>query len=422
MSLAVVGLNHKSCPLALREELHFAPSVLPDALRRMRERLGGAEVVILSTCNRVEVYASQSAPDLCKRIRTGLAEWHRVPEERFREHLYQHEDREAVGHLFRVASGLDSLVLGENQILGQVRDAFEAARKEGAVDKVLNALFQRAFAVAKEVKTNSTIAAGKVSVGSVAVDLAASIFGDLRDKSVLILGSGKMGELALKSLVSRGASRLLMANRSVEKARELAEQHGGEPLPLDALGQHLHRADIVIASTGAPHYILGPQDFEAALKRRARAPMFVIDIAVPRNVDPLVDGLDNVYLYAVDDLQEVAERNMEARRRELEICLAIVDRHVDKFWGWVQGLAAEPVIVSMSQELHAIRERELAKTLAALPDLSEKQREQVVYMSKRLVNAILQRPMVELKKEVEHHDPRLVQRIVKRLFGLGESA
>ncbi len=418
MSIAVVGLNHRTCPLALREELHFPAEALPDALRRMRERLDGAGVAILSTCNRVEVYAHQTAPDLCKRIRTGLGEWHKVPEARFRDHLYSYEDREAVGHLFRVASGLDSLVLGENQILGQVHDAFDAARAEGTSDKVLSALFQRAFAVAKEVRTRSGIAAGRISIGSVAVDLAASIFGELTGKTVMIVGAGKMGELTLKSLVSRGAGKLLMVNRNLEKAVELAEAHGGEPLSLEALPQALSRADIVITSTGASHYLLGPAHFEAALKQRGQAPVFVIDIAVPRNVDPSVNGVDNVYLYDVDDLKHVAEQNKEARRREVDLCMRIVDDHVDRFWGWVQGLVAEPMIISMAAELNAIRERELAKTLSALPDLTDAQREQVEYLSKRLVNAILQRPMTELKREVGHHDPGTVLHIVRRLFGI----
>lgn len=422
MSLAVVGLNHKSCPLALREQLHFPAEQQPAALARLHERLGDAGVVILSTCNRVEVYASQSAPELIKRVRRCLGEWHGVPEDAFGDHLYEYEDEDAVGHLFRVASGLDSLVLGENQILGQVRDAFDLAQRAGTTDKVMGALFQRAFAVAKEVRTGTGIGEGKVSVGSVAVELAASIFSTLEGKSVLILGSGKMGELTLKSLVSRGAAHLLMVNRSVEKAAELAAQHGGEAIALADLDEHLHRADIVIASTAAPGFVLRPEHFQRALKRRAQEPVFVIDIAVPRNVDPAAGEMDNVYVYDVDDLQQVAEQNREARRAELEKCMEIVDRHVERFWEWVQGLAAEPTLVSMASELHAIRERELRKTLAALPDLTDKQREQVAYLSKRLVNAILQRPMTELKREVGHHDPKTVLHIVKRLFGLKESA
>lgn len=422
MSLAVVGLNHRSCPVALREQLHFPAEMQPAALKRMQERLGGAGVVILSTCNRVEVYASQSAPDLCQRVRTCLGEWHHVPEAKFAQHLYEYEDEEAVGHLFRVSSGLDSLVLGENQILGQVRAAFDLAQREEVLDRALGAMFQRAFAVAKDIRTETSITAGKVSVGSVAVDLAVSIFGDLAGKTVMIVGSGQMGELTLKSLISRGAARLLMVNRNVEKARELADRHGGEALPLDALDEHLHRADIVIASTSAPGYVLRPEHFRRALKRRAQEPVFVIDIAVPRNVDPASGGLDNAYVYDVDDLREVAERNLEARRAEIEQCLGMIDRHVERFWDWVRGLVAEPTIVSMASELHAIRERELEKTLAALPDLTEKQREQVAYLSKRLVNAILQRPMAELKREVGHHDPHTVLHIAKRLFGLEESA
>ncbi|MDX9975549.1 MAG: glutamyl-tRNA reductase [FCB group bacterium] len=422
MSLVVVGLNHTSCPLSLREQLHFPAEMQAAALSRMRERLGNAGVVILSTCNRVEVYASQVSPNLCKRVRTCLGEWHGVPEAEFSDHLYEYEDDEAAGHLFRVTSGLDSLVLGENQILGQVHDAFDLARRAGAVDKVLGSLFQRAFAVAKEVRSETAIAAGKVSVGSVAVDLAASIFGDLTSKTVMIVGSGKMGELTLKNLATRGVGRMLMVNRSVEKARDLAGQYGGEALPLDGLDAQLHEADIVVASTAAPGYILRPEQLQQALKRREQEPMFLIDIAVPRNVDPACADLDNVYVYDVDGLSEVAEQNREARRAELDKCMRVVDKHVARFWEWVQGLAAEPMIVSMTSELHEIRERELRKTLMALPDLTDKQREQVAYLSKRLVNAILQRPMTELKREIGHHDPHTVLHLVRRLFGLKETA
>lgn len=423
MSLAVIGLNHRTGSVELRERLHFTPESAREALQHLRRRLEGAGAVILSTCNRVEVYASHAADseELVRELRSFLAEWHGVPEAELRDALYAHVDEAAVGHLFRVACSLDSMVVGEQQILGQVHDAFILAQTEQATDKVLSALFQRAFSVAKKVRTETQISAGKVSIGSVAVDLAVSIFMDLAGKTVMILGSGKMGELALKSLVSRGAGTLLTVNRSLEKAVELAERHGGEPLPLGHLGQHLHRADIVIASTGSPNYILGPADFEAALKQRARAPMFVIDIAVPRNVDPRVDELDNVYLYDVDDLQQVAEQNKEARRREIDRCLALVDEGVEQFWHWVKSLAAEPTIVSMAQELNAIRERELAKTLAGMPDLTDEQRREIEYLSKRIVNTILQRPMSQIKREMAHHDAHTVLHLVKRLFGLKET-
>jgi glutamyl-tRNA reductase len=230
-----------------------------------------------------------------------------------------------------------------------------------------------------------------------------------------------MGELTLKNLVSRGVARLLMVNRSVEKAAELAAVYGGEAIPLADLETHLHRADIVIASTAAPGYVLRPEHFQQALKRRALSPMFVIDIAVPRNVDPAVNEVDNVYLYDVDDLQQVTEQNKEARRKEIDRCMEMVDEGVQQFCHWVRSLEAEPTIVEMAHELNAIRERELQKTLASMPDLTDKQREEIAYMSKRIVNTILQRPMSQLKREMAHQDAHTVLHLVKRLFGLKEA-
>lgn len=422
MSLVVVGLSHRTSPVELRERLHFTPEATREALVALRKRIDGAGAVILSTCNRVELYVHHptDATELIRDVNTFLCEWHGISTEALQNSLYEHADQDAVGHLFRVASGLDSLVLGENQILGQVHDAFLLAQTEQATDKVIHNLFQKAFSISKSVKTNTHISAGKVSIGSVAVDLAVSIFMDLADKTAMIIGSGKMGELTLKTLVTRGTGKLIMVNRSIEKAAELAAKFNGEALPLDALSENLHRADIVITSTGAQHYIIGPTQVQAALKQRSLEPMFVIDIAVPRNVDPAVNELDNVYVYDVDDLQQVAQENQEARRKEIALCMDIVQQGVDQFWHWVQTLAAEPTIVEMAQELNAIREKELQKTLAALPDLTDKEREEIAYLSKRIVNTILQRPMSQIKREMTHHDAHTVLHLVKRLFGLKE--
>lgn len=421
MNVVVVGLSHHSSPLELRERLHFPEKDLPKALLALRKHLDDAGVVILSTCNRVEVYAhAADTSGVPVRIRRFLADWHQVPESEFRSNLYEYTGREAAGHLFRVASSLDSLVVGEGQILGQVHDAFLLAQAEQATDKVTSALFQKAFSVAKNVRSSSSISEGKVSIGSVAVDLAVSIFMELSGKTVMVVGSGKMGELTLKNLVSRGVEKVLLVNRSHEKAVRLAEAVRGEPIPFEAFEENLPRADIVIASTAAPAYILGPAQFQAALKNRSQAPMFAIDIAVPRNIDPAVKKLDNVYLYDVDDLQQVADANMEARRQEIDRCMQIVDTGVEHFWAWMQGLVAEPTIVSMAEELNAIRERELQKTLAMLPDLTDRQQEEIAYLTKRIVNTILQRPMRQLKREVAEEDPHKVLHLVKRLFGLKE--
>ena len=423
MSLVVVGLSHHTGPIELRERLAFPEAALPGALLRLRKGLEDAGAVILSTCNRVEVYVNHLAPseELHHAVRAFLSAERGVPEEEFREVLYEYAGRDTVGHLFRVASGLDSLVVGEGQILGQVHDAYLLAQAEQATDKTINVLFERAFSIAKAVRTESNIGAGKVSVSSVAVDLAASIFMELAGKTVLVIGSGETGELALRSLMAKGVSRVIVANRSAERARELASRFHGQAVALDDLDTQLHRADIVISSTAAPDFVLHPDHFQRALKRRGQEPMFVIDIAVPRDIDPAVNALDNVYLYDIDDLQQVADANLAARRDEIAKCMAIVDRGVDRFCNWLRGLEAEPTIVSMARELDAIREEELAKTLKALPDLTEGQRKEVEYLTRRIVNTILQRPMSQIKWEITHHDPGTVIHLVKRLFGLKDS-
>lgn len=424
MSLVVVGLNHNTGPVELRERLAFDKEALPRALLQFRKRLDGAGVVILSTCNRVEVYVHHTAPaeDVWAEVRGFLSEWHETPETDFRDALYEYADGEAVGHLFRVASSLDSLVVGEVQILGQVHDAYLAAQTEQTADKVIHSLFQKAFSVAKSVRSQSGIGAGKVSVSSVAVDLAMSIFMDLAGKTVMVVGSGEMGELTLKSLVDRGVGHVLVMNRSVERAKAIAAPFNGEGLGLDELGDFLYRADIVISSTAAPRFILHPEDFVEAVRRRDQKPMFVIDIAVPRDVDPAVGELDNVYLYNVDDLEQVVRENLATRRKEIEQCMAIVERGREQFLHWMRGLAAEPTIASMADELETIRKRELEKTLAALPDLNEKEREAVAYLTQRIVKNILQRPMSEIKREIGHHDPNMVLHLVKRLFGLKDTS
>jgi glutamyl-tRNA reductase len=423
VSLVVIGLSHQTGSVELRERLGFSAEEVPRASLDLRKRCGNAGVVILSTCNRVELYLHQpqlEAGALAAHARRFLSEWHGTPEDKFDPALYEHRDADMVEHLFRVAASLDSLVLGEAQILGQVHDAYLAARSAQTTDKVIHALFQKAFSTAKAVRSKTNIGQGNVSISSVAVDLAASIFMEFADKTVMVIGTGEMGELTLKSLVSKGVGEVLVLNRNREKAQEIAQRFGGEALTFDALGSHLHRADIVITSTAAPHTILHAEQFLMALERRDQSPMFVIDIAVPRNVDPDSARIDNLYLYNVDDLRKVVDENLEARRQQADRAEVIVDHGVREFDKWLRGIAAEPTIVSMAEELRAVRERELEKTLAALPDLTEKQRQEVAYLTERIVNKILQSPMTQIKHEIGHHDPRTVLHLARRLFGLNE--
>lgn len=423
MSLIAVGLSHHTSPLEVRERLAFASKDVAQALQRLYNRLDGGGVVLLSTCNRVEIYVSHDTPpaELEAKICDFLAEYHQLTLNTFQDSLYVHTDDEAVGHLFRVASSLDSLVVGEAQILGQVRDAYLLAKTEQTTDKIIHALFQKAFSVAKNVRTQTHIGAGKVSVSSVAVELAASIFGELGGKTVMIVGSGEMADLTLKSLVDRGMGSVLVVNRNRERAEALVAQYDGEAVPFDQLKEHLHRADILISTTAAPIPVLHPPEFHEALKKRAHTPMLVIDIAVPRDVDAAVGDIDNVYLYNIDNLEEITNENIELRRKEIEMGLELVETGTTQFMHWLKELAAEPAIASMSEELDLIRERELQKTLAALPELSDKEREEIAYLTKRIVNNILQRPMTGIKKEIRHHDPHAVLHLARRLFGLKDT-
>lgn len=422
MSLVVTGLNHRTCDLALRERFVFPDAALPKALKDLREKIDDAGAVILSTCNRSEIYVNHAgdAADLHHEIREFLAGWHGIPVEEFAPALYQFEGRETIGHLFRVAASLDSLVVGEQQILGQVHDAYLVAHREQATDKVINAMFQKAFTVAKRVRSQTSIGEGKVSVSSVAVDLAVSIFTELAGETVLVIGSGEMGEQTLKHLLERGVARVIVANRSLDRAEALARQCNGEAIALDALEGRLHEADIVISSTGAPGFVVSAEQLQWALKRRSQKPMFLIDIAVPRDIEPAANELDNIYLYTIDDLQEVADKNVEARRDEIDRGLELVDAGVELFWRWLRGLAAEPTIVSLSRELDEIRARELEKSLAHLQSLSPEQREEIEYLTRRIVNNILQKPLAQLKQDVHEEEHISVLQTVRRLFGLKE--
>ncbi len=424
MSLIVTGLNHHTSQVALREKIAFRRDRVPAASFELRKRLDDAGVVILSTCNRVEIYAHHSLMSgsalfdgICKFIK----EWHELDGDEFMASLYTHHDEEAAGHLFRVASSLDSLVLGEAQVLGQVHEAYLMAQAEQVADKVIHQLFQRAFAIAKQVRSQTSIGAGNVSISSVAVDLAASIFEEFSGKTVMVIGSGQMSELTLKSLVSRGVRHVIVVNRNADRAQAMAQPYGGEVVAFDALDDHLHRADIVISSTAAPIFILHPEQFQRALKRRSQEPMFVIDIAVPRDVEPAVGELDNVYLYNVDDLEQVVGENLESRHKEAVQGLEIVDRGAEQFEQWLRAVAAEPTITSMAEELHRLRLQELEKTLALLPDLTEKQRQEVTYLTERIVKKMLQSPMTQIKHEIGHHDPHTVLHLVRQIFGLKEA-
>ena len=332
MHLELVGLNYRTAPVELRERLAFPPAGLGEALGRLRGDFGVREAVILSTCNRVEIYAAGS-PDTLRAatIVDFLTAFHGVSREQIRPHLHFHGDRAVVRHLFAVAASVDSMVVGEPEILGQVKQAYLAAAEHQATAKVLNALFQAAIKAGKDVRAHTAIGARRVSVSSVAVELAQTIFGRLDRRAVLILGGGDMAEQALLHLLQSGATTALVANRTYERAQAIARRHGGQAVPFDQLHQRLADADVVICSTAAPHYVLTRDHLRDALRRRRSAPLLVIDIAVPRNVDPAAAELDNVFLYDIDDLESVVSRNRSEREQAVTEAFAIIERHAAAF-------------------------------------------------------------------------------------------
>jgi glutamyl-tRNA reductase len=420
MEILVVGLSHKSAPIELRERLYVPEADLPKPLELLGNSPEIAERMLIATCNRVEVYAvAEGAVAKAVEVITDcLAAHHNLGKHRFVDRLYTHADAEAVRHVFRVASSLDSMVVGEPQILGQVKAAFSVARAQEATGIILTNLLEQAFHVAKRVRTETGIGSSAVSVSSAAVELARKIFGDLAGRSVLIIGAGEMAELALRHLLDDGVRSVLVANRSYDRAVALAQQFQGRAVTFEDFRQEMVGADIVISSTAAPHVILKKEDMQAIILQRRHRPIFLIDIAHPRDIDPACNELDNVYLYDIDDLQAVVTANLKEREREAERAEAIVEREVGVYLSWLRSLDVVPTIVSLRQRVEEIRGTELQKALGRLGDMTPEQREAIAAMTHAMVNKILHQPMTELKRRAALQDGHLYTSVLRRLFGL----
>lgn len=337
MNLVTVGINHKTAPVEIREKLSFAAEKVVFADRRLKEECSLREGLILSTCNRVEVYAIADTlnKDAAGCVKGFFSRFHSINISDFESRLYVHRDEEAVRHLFKVASGLDSMVIGEVEILGQIKRAYQDARQAQSTGKILNRLLEKAFNTAKKVRTDTFITRGSVSVSSVAVRLAQKILGDLGDKQVLIIGAGTIGEQLVLYLKKSGIKAILVANRTLEKAKALADKFKAEALGFDAFGSRLKDVDIVITSTGAPHHIILKDDVLAVMPKRKQKPLFIIDLAVPRDVEAEVNKADNVYLYDIDDLQKIVDNNIALRKNELESCENLIHLASKRFMEWV---------------------------------------------------------------------------------------
>ncbi|PYV96840.1 MAG: glutamyl-tRNA reductase [Acidobacteria bacterium] len=416
MNLQLIGVNHISAPIEVRERLAIAESHLPDALRRLAEHPGVDEGLILSTCNRVEVLAQtrNGSTDL----KGFLREYFRLSPADYEPHLYEYREAEVVRHLFRVTSSLDSMVLGEPQILGQVKEAYATARAVGAVHSQLDLLLTRAFAVAKRVRTETAVGSSAVSVASVAVDLAKKIFGSLRGKHVYLVGAGKVSELAARHLMAHGAESIFVANRTYDRATQLAQRFNGQAILFEQLYDTCDRADIVITSTGAPHTIFRREHGELFLSRRRNRPMFFIDIAVPRDVDPAMNGLDGIFVYDIDDLQQAVSTNVADRRKEAERAEAIIESEVSRFQARLQTLEVVPTIVSLQDHLETIRQAEIDRVRGRLGALSPEQEMAIETLTRGIVNKIMHTPISTLKTAAREAEATTIIDVIRRLFNL----
>ena len=402
MSLVLIGVNHKTAPIELRERIAISREDLPETTRALAAVPGVAECMIVSTCNRVEILAAVESPAID--VASFLHRHFGLDHELLAPHLYEHRDQEAVSHLFRVAASLDSMVVGEPQILGQVKVAFAVARASGTVGGQLEHLLQSTFAVAKKVRTETEIGSNSVSIASVAVELARKIFGSLQGRTVFLVGAGKMSELAARHLVQQGAGAILVTNRTQERARRMAEAFAGQVIPFEELYEAASQADIVISSTGAPHPIFRREHGQAFLHRRRNRPMFFIDIAVPRDVDPLMGKLEGIFVYDIDDLQQVAVAHLSERSREATAAEALIAGEVERFQQRQLTVNVAPAIVALQRQAEEIRQAELKRAQAHLGPLSAEQIAVVEALTRGLVNKFLHPPMQALKQAAREND------------------
>jgi glutamyl-tRNA reductase len=424
MRLLVTGLSHRTAPLEIRERLAFDPASIPLAIERLREICGPkTECLLLATCNRTEVVLAHPQPEVTRAaVRRFFLEKSGLEPSRLDAVLYRHEGIEAVRHLFRVAASLDSMVVGETQILKQVREAHARATASGSVGGLLDGICRRAFQAAKRVRTETEVGRYPVSISSAATDLARRIFGSLEACTVLVLGAGEMSKLSVRHLVSAGAGRVLVITRHAERAGDLACRVGGEARPFSSLIESLTEADIVIASTSAPHPIVHRGDVAEVMRHRRGRPIFFIDIAVPRDIDPAVHGLENVYLYNLDELQRVVEENLRGRGRAADRAEALVREEVSSCAKWYAAQAATPAITALRRTMDEMREREFSRVRGRLSSLSEDQMALVEQFSRALVNKILHRPTIELRRALETGAQPGDVDLVRRLFGVDEEA
>jgi len=422
LDLVALGVNHKTAPVEIREQLAFSEKQVKQVLQGLIQGDGLKECAVLSTCNRTEVYALAAGAEKVQSAFAGYLKVNRgLDPAGLRNFTYVYTGREAARHLFRVAAGLDSMILGETQILGQVKKAYEQAAACGTLDKVLHALFRRALECGKRVHSETEINQNSASVSYTAVKLAQDVFGQLAGCSVLVIGAGKMSELTLQHLHTHGCREMLIINRTRERAEALVALFGGKIFDYKSMGDCLVKADIVISSTGSPHFIIKKPLVAAAMRARKNRPLFFIDIAVPRDVDPAVNDLHNVYLYDIDDLQAVVDANIKEREREARKAELIIDQEVDEYCFWYKTLNVVPLIAALRQKAEKIRQEELAKMVGGcLSRLSPKEQKAVDNLTRLIVNRILREPVLKIKEFAAEERSEVYAASLCHLFDLDE--
>lgn len=424
MHLIVVGLSHKTAPVEIRERLAVPESRLGEALTRLRSYSGVKEGILLSTCNRVEVYSVVDDVETgYGRIQEFLADTHlSLSSEQLTPHLYWHTGDRAIGHLFRVAASLDSMIIGESQILGQLKGAFEVALAHKTTGVIMNKVVKKAISVAKRVRTETKIAEMAVSVSYAAVELAKKIFSDLHEKTVLLVGAGEMAKLAARHLIAHGVRHVRITTRTPQHAVDLAAKFGGTAVPFDQFKDDMASADIVLVSTGAAHYLVGAEDVRRAVEERMNRPMFLIDISVPRNIDPAVRHVDNAFLFDIDDLTQRVEQNRAGRVQEAEKAERMVLEEVTIMLDWMKSLEVTPTIVALRSHVDDLKRAEVDKVLTRLPHLSPQDRELVEGLASSIVNKLIHRTMVTLKAEVNSSNGPAFVEAARRFFSLDQPA
>ena len=421
MYLLVGGLSHKTAPVEIRETLEISLMKLDEALNDLLVRPSVKEGVIISTCNRTEIYTIASEVPAGKEdILQFLSHYHQWDPGELAKYLYFYDNREAINHLFKVTSSLDSMVVGEAQILGQVKEAYAHALDRKATSIILNRLFNHAIAVGKKARSQTSIGESAVSISYAAVELAKQIFEDLTGHTVMILGAGEMGELTVQHLVDNGVSSVLVANRTPKRAEELAKRFKGRAVPFDRLVDYVAEADIVISSTAAQEYVINRKDMGRVISKRRGKPIFLIDIAVPRDIDPRVNKLENVFLYDIDDLEGVVKTNVAEREKEARKVHTIIHSEVDEFSAWLHSLDVTPTIAALRKKADEIRAAEVEKIMNKLNGLSEREKNLVRTLAGGIINKLLHQPIVKIKESTRQKDGYVYVESLRQLFDLQE--